>query len=52
VGIRIKKMVPKATDCFADFHSRGIFHKPFSFLVLFSFLTVSLVGKPAGSRYE
>jgi hypothetical protein len=39
VGIRINKKAPKATDCFADFHSCGIFHRPFSFsfLVLFSF---------------
>jgi hypothetical protein len=37
VGIRIKKKLPKASDCFADFHSCGIFHRPFSFLVLFSF---------------
>jgi hypothetical protein len=37
VGIRIKKKAPKATDCFADLHSCGIFHRPFSFLVLFSF---------------
>jgi len=39
VGIRIKKKLPKATDCFADFHGCGIFHRPFSFsfLVLFSF---------------
>ena len=37
VGIRIKKEAPKATDSGADFHSCGIFHRPFSFLVLFSF---------------
>jgi hypothetical protein len=34
-----QKKLPKATDGFADFHSCGIFHRPFSFsfLVLFSF---------------
>jgi hypothetical protein len=39
VGIRIKKELPKATGFCADFHSCGIFHRPFgfSFLVLFSF---------------
>jgi hypothetical protein len=37
VGIRVKKKAPKATDSGADFHSCGIFHRPFSFLVLFSF---------------
>jgi transposase len=39
VGIRIKKKLPKATAGVADFHSCGIFHRPFSFsfLVLFSF---------------
>jgi len=37
VGIRIKKKVPKATDWFADFHSCGIFHRPFSFLGSFFF---------------
>ena len=40
VGIRIQKKSPKATDCFADFHGCGIFHRlfSFSFLVLFSFI--------------
>jgi hypothetical protein len=39
VGIRINKKLPQATDLIADFHSCGIFHRPFSFsfLVLFSF---------------
>jgi len=39
VGIRINKKPPKATEFVADFHSCGIFHRPFSFsfLVLFSF---------------
>jgi hypothetical protein len=35
VGIRTKKKAPKATDSGADFHSCGIFHRPFSFLVFF-----------------
>jgi hypothetical protein len=40
VGIRIKKKPPKASDSLADYHSCGIFHRPFSFsfLVLFSFV--------------
>jgi hypothetical protein len=40
VEIRIKRELPKATDCFADFHSCGIVHRPFSFsfLVLFSII--------------
>jgi hypothetical protein len=37
VGIRIKKKPPKATDCFADFHSGGIFHRPFFFFFFGSF---------------
>src|SRR5262245_66426200 len=37
VGIGIKKKLPKATDSLADFQSCDIFHRPFSFLVLFSF---------------
>src|SRR3989442_1381612 len=32
-----KKSCPRPTDLFADFHSCGIFHRPFSFFVLFSF---------------
>jgi hypothetical protein len=35
VGIRIKQKLPKATDSFADFHSCGIFHRPFSFFFFF-----------------
>src|SRR5262245_24944684 len=31
VGIRINKKPPKATEFVADFHSCGIFHRPFSF---------------------
>jgi hypothetical protein len=38
VGIRSKKKAPKASDFSADFHSYDIFHRPFSFLVLFSFI--------------
>src|SRR5262245_38192619 len=54
VGIRIKKKAPQATDCFADFHSCGIFHRPFSFLFWFFFLLLMgfPCGKPARSRYE
>src|ERR1700730_6838744 len=37
VGIRINKKQPKATDCFADFHSCGIFHRPFCFFFFGSF---------------
>jgi len=37
VGIRIKKKLPKATDLFADFHSCGIFHRPFFFFFFGSF---------------
>ena len=37
---------------FADFHSCGSFHRPFFFFGSFSFLTNSLRGRPAGSRYE
>jgi len=29
---------PKATACFADFHSCGIFHRPFFFFGSFFFL--------------
>jgi len=37
VEIRIKKKAPKATDLFADFHSCGIFHRPFFFFGSFFF---------------
>ena len=40
VGIRIQKKLAKATDCFADFHSCGIFHRPFLFLFWFFFLFI------------
>jgi len=38
VRIRIKKKRPKATACFADCHSCGIFHRPFFFFGSFFFL--------------
>jgi hypothetical protein len=37
VGIRIKKKLPKATGFCADFHSCGIFHRPFLFFFFGSF---------------
>jgi len=52
VGIRIYKTLPKATDRRADFQGCGISHRPFSFLVLFSFIDEFPCGNPAGSRYE
>src|SRR6266513_2313144 len=39
VGIRIKKKLPKATDLFADFHSCGIFHRPFCFFFFWFFFS-------------
>jgi hypothetical protein len=38
VGIRIKKKLPQATVFVADFHSCGIFHRPFFFFGSFFFL--------------